>query len=101
MTPQEARLLAAYEAAPNKQLTTVQRHNIAYMTNVRARQSGLEKLGYAFSRERIKGKHQSVYTYLGYTPIAASLVETKQYQPIGGWRPIQNGFMVMTLNGAL
>jgi len=98
---QNERVLAAFLSAPRKTLTTVQVKEFPFVANAKARISNLRELGHAIVCEKIPGTKQSRFIYKGYTPIAASLVETRQYQPIGGWRPIANGFQVMTMEGVL
>ena len=87
---QTERVLQAFLKSPNMKLTTAQIDEIPYMVNQRARISDLRKLGHVFHVERIKGKKQSVFTYLG-------LQEPMPYAPndkAGQWHPLPNNYEV-------
>jgi len=83
---QRERVLAAFKAASGHTLTTMQIDAIPFMTNQRARISDLRAKGHAFKVERIKGKNQSKFVWLGQNDILA-------HEPLAReWVNIGNGF---------
>lgn len=88
---QSQRVLEAFLAAPGRKLTTAQIDSIPFMTNQRARISDLRKLGHVFHVERIEGKHQSVFTYMGHLEPVPYVPDVKAMQ----WHPLPNSFEVL------
>ena len=75
-------VLDALKAGPK---TTVQLHNLPYITNVRARVSDLRAKGYIIQAEPIKGRHQSLFTLRGQSDMMAIEPDAKK------WRQLPNG----------